>query len=333
MTDHLLSVEGLSVEFDAGDATARAANDVSFDVARGETVCIVGESGSGKTVTCEAITRLTDGDVTGNVRFEGTDLLSIPEKRLREYRGSRIAYVFQNPQNTLDPVYTVGEQLAESVAEHADEGVDARARAVDLLDRVGIPDPAVRADNYPHEFSGGMKQRVAIARALAGDPDLLVADEPTTALDVTLESQILDLLADIQRERDTAVLFVTHDMGVVAEIADRVVVMYGGKVMERGPVGDVFADPAHPYTRALLGSLPGGDGLPDPIRGTPPNPTDHAAGCRFHPRCDFAVEACRNGDHPPHYELGDSDREVSCVHYETEDRPATALDESEGDES
>jgi peptide/nickel transport system ATP-binding protein len=331
VSDPLLSVADLSVEFDAGRATAHATEDVSFDVESGETVCIVGESGSGKTVTCEAITRLTDGDVTGDVRFEGADLLSISEKRLREYRGSRIAYVFQNPQNTLDPVYTVGEQLAESVAEHADEGVDARARAVDLLDRVGIPDPAVRADNYPHEFSGGMKQRVAIARALAGDPDLLVADEPTTALDVTLESQILDLLADIQRERDTAVLFVTHDMGVVAEIADRVVVMYGGKVMERGPVEDVFADPAHPYTRALLRSLPDGDGLPEPIQGTPPDPTDHAAGCRFHPRCDYAVEACRTGDHPPDFELDDG-RDVSCVHYETEDRPTTALDEPRGED-
>ncbi|WP_137285537.1 ABC transporter ATP-binding protein [Halorussus salinisoli] len=331
MTDTLLSVANLSVEFATGGVTARAVDGVSFDVERGETVCVVGESGSGKTVTCEAITRLTDGDVAGDVRFEGTDLLAVPEKRLREYRGSRIAYVFQNPQNTLDPVYTVGEQLAESIAEHADSEIDQRAYAVDLLDRVDIPDPAVRADNYPHEFSGGMKQRIAIARALAGDPDLLVVDEPTTALDVTLESQILNLLADIQHERDTAVLFVTHDMGVVAEIADRVVVMYGGKVMERGPVGEVFTDPAHPYTRALLGSLPDGDSLPEPIRGTPPNPTDHASGCRFHPRCDHVVDACRSGDHPPHFELED-DREVACVHYETEGRPTTALDESGGED-
>ena len=331
MTDPLLSVCDLSVEFDTNDGTARAVDGVSFDVSRGETVCVVGESGSGKTVTCESITRLTEGNAGGEVRFEDTDLLALPDERLREYRGSRVSYVFQNPQNTLDPVYTVGEQLAESVAEHADEGVDHEARAVELLDRVDIPDPSVRSDDYPHEFSGGMKQRVAIARALAGDPDLIVADEPTTALDVTLESQILNLLADLQRERGTAILFVTHDMGVVAEIADRVVVMYGGNVMERGPVGEVFADPGHPYTQALLGSLPDGDDLPEPIPGAPPDPTEDTSGCRFHPRCAHAIEACRRDDSPPDFELGDG-REVACVHYEDADAPAAALGEPGGDD-
>ncbi|MFB6219866.1 MAG: ABC transporter ATP-binding protein [Halolamina sp.] len=336
MTDPLLAVEGLSVEFDTDGGLVNAVEDASFEVRRGETLCLVGESGSGKSVTCESLTRLVDGDITGSVRFDGAELTGLDERALRRFRGGRLAYVFQNPGNTLDPVYTVGEQVAETVREH-DPDADAeraRERATALLDRVGIPDAAARADDYPHQFSGGMRQRVAIARALAGDPDLLVADEPTTALDVTTQARILDLLADLQREREMAVLYVTHDMGVVAEIADRVAVMYGGKLMERGGVADVLDDPAHPYTRALLRSLPDGGSLPEPIGGSPPDPTALPDGCRFHPRCPHAVGACRSGSHPPAYPLGGvgtaerPDRAAACIHYEGAATPAEALGEA-----
>ncbi|MGQ4554743.1 ATP-binding cassette domain-containing protein [Halobellus sp. GM3] len=266
LSDPLLRVEGLTTRFRTDDGTLLAVEDVSFDVERGETVCLVGESGSGKTVASESITRLIEeppGEIAGGaVRFDGRDLLSASESELRAVRGGRIAHVFQNPRGALNPVYTIGWQLIEAVRLHADVPKDrARARAIDLLDRVGIPDPGGRIDDYPHELSGGQTQRVAIAMALAGEPDLLIADEPTTALDVTTQAQVLDLLEEIQSEFGMAVLFVTHDLGVVAEIADRVVVLYAGSVMERGGVFDVFGRPSHPYTRALLDSVPGGRGV------------------------------------------------------------------------
>lgn len=316
--ERLLSVESLSVTFESERGTVRAVEDVSFDVAPGETVCLVGESGSGKTVTCESITRLLgDGEVDGTATFDGADLLSLPESQLRDYRGSRIAYVFQNPQNALDPVYTVREQLVEAIREHHDvDRAAASRRAVALLDDVGISNPSTRADEYPGSFSSGMRQRVLIAIALAGDPDLLVADEPTTALDVTTEAEILDLLATIQRERDTAVLFVTHDLAVVSEIADRIVVLYGGRVMESGSATAVLERPSHPYTRALLRCLPGRGGRMEPIGGEFPDPTEPPDGCRFHPRCPHAVAACRDGDQPPlHAVDGDRDRVASCVYH------------------
>jgi peptide/nickel transport system ATP-binding protein len=318
-SDPLLTVDSLSVQFESERGTVEAVDDVSFDVEPGETVCLVGESGSGKTVTCESITKLTgdSGQIEGSARFDGADLLSLPDKQLREYRGGRIAYVFQNPQNALDPVYTVREQIVESIREHHDVSKDvARQRAVSLLDDVGIPNPSARADEYPGSFSGGMRQRVLIAMALAGDPDLLVADEPTTALDVTTEAEILDLFADLQRERNTAVLFVTHDLAVVSEIADRIVVMYGGKVMETGTATTVLDQPSHPYTRALLRCLPGRGGKMEPIGGEFPDPTDPPDGCRFHPRCPHAVEACRGRDQPPlHSVTGDTNRVASCVYH------------------
>ncbi|WP_327050778.1 ABC transporter ATP-binding protein [Halomicrococcus gelatinilyticus] len=330
MDDPLLSVENLHTQFDTRDGTVRAVDGVSFDVDRGETVCLVGESGSGKTVTCESVTRLIPtppGEVTdGRIVFDGDDLTEYSEKRLRNVRGNRIAHVFQNPQNALDPVYTVGAQIVETMQFHRDVGdAAARRRAIDLLERVGIPKASTRVDDYPHEFSGGMRQRAVIAMALASDPDLLIADEPTTALDVTIEAQILDLLADLQAERDMAVLFVTHDLGVVAEIADRVVIMYAGKVMERGDVHDVFDQPSHPYTQALLDCLPGQGTELRPIEGSLADPVDPPDGCRFHPRCPHATEACRREGQPPLHAVANGQR-ASCVYYGSDRDASTVLD-------
>ncbi|MFB6089633.1 MAG: ABC transporter ATP-binding protein [Halobellus sp.] len=341
--DPLLRVDDLRARFRTDAGAVRALDGVSFDVDRGETVCLVGESGSGKTVASESITGLIDADggdvVAGEIRFDGRDLRGLSDADLRALRGDRIAHVFQNPQSALNPVYTVGWQVMEAVRLHSDASKDeARGRAIDLLDRVGLPDPAGRIDDYPHELSGGMKQRVAIAMALAGEPDLLIADEPTTALDVTIQSQVLRLLEDLQSETGMALLLVTHDLGVVAEVADRVVVLYDGTVMERGGVRDVFERPAHPYTRALLDSLPG-RGESDRPSGTEPDANDRQsasaardgddvgdplAGCRFRARCPHAVDACRAGDHPPLYPTSgqaprsdDADRThvASCVHF------------------
>ena len=331
--DPLLDVRDLRTYFHTDEGTVRAVDGVSFDVKRGETVCLVGESGSGKTVTCESVCRLVrspPGEIAGGeVRFDDRDLTEASESELRRVRGDRISYVFQNSQGALDPVYTVGDQIREVVGYHRDvTDADARERAVDLLSRVGIPNAPVRADDYPHEFSGGMRQRVVVAMALANDPDLLIADEPTTALDVTTQAQLLDLIADLREERDMTVLFVTHDLGVVAGIADRVVVMYGGKVMERGTVYDVFERPAHPYTRALLACLPGRSGGVEPIGGAPPDPVDPPTGCRFHPRCPHAVGACRTGDQPPLYDAAVGG-EASCVFYDGSRDPRTLDDGSD----
>ena len=316
--DPLLSVRDLRTYFDTEAGVVRAVDGVSFDVYRGETVCIVGESGSGKTVACESITRILDtppGRIAGGeVVFDGEDLTEASERRLREIRGGRIGHVFQNPQGALNPVYTVGDQIIEAVRLHSDRSRrEARERAVDLLDRVGIPNAPLRVEDYPHEFSGGMRQRVAIAVALAADPDVLVADEPTTALDVTIQASVLRLFREIQAERDTAVVFVTHDLGVVSEVADRVVVMYAGRVLERGPVEAVLGDPAHPYTRALLECLPGRAAATEGIDGAVPDPTDPPEGCRFHPRCPHAVEACTGGEPPALRPAGGS--RAACVFY------------------
>jgi peptide/nickel transport system ATP-binding protein len=323
----LLSVRDLHTQFRTATGTVRAVDGVSFDVAPGETVCLVGESGSGKTVTCESVGRLVDAPgeiVGGSVTFDGRDLTEASQSAVRRLRGDRIAYVFQNPGNVLDPVYTVGQQLREVLNYHRDLSAEAsRARAVTLLDDVGIPNAPARADDYPHEFSGGMKQRVVVAMALANDPDLLIADEPTTALDVTIQAQLLETIGDLQSDREMAVLFVTHDLGVVAGIADRVVVMYGGKVMERGTVTDVFDNPAHPYTRALLACLPGRGVEPEPIGGEPPDPADPPDGCRFHPRCPDAVAACETGTQPPLHDVTVGG-EAACVFYDG-DRDASLL--------
>ena len=320
MTDPLLSVSDLSVTIPTGEGRIAAVDGVSFAVDREETLCLVGESGAGKTVLCETITGLLDArdaEVEGTIAFDGVDLTDLSERRLRSYRGSRIGHVFQNPQGALDPVYTVGRQVAEAVRNGTDRSKSAaRERAIELLDLVELPDPAARADEYPHELSGGMKQRVALAIALAGDPDLLIADEPTTALDVTIEASVVRLLSDLQDEMGMSMLYVTHDLGIVSELADRIAVMYAGTVMETGGVFETFERPAHPYTQALLRCRPGwGEGT-DSIGGSPPDPRDPPDGCRFHPRCPHAVEACTGGDQPPLYDVATGDNRASCVFHD-----------------
>ncbi len=334
----LLSVRDLRTRFGTGEAVVRAVDGVSFDLKAGETVALVGESGSGKTAACESITGLVgSARVNGTIRFDGTDLTTLSERELRRYRGGRIGHVFQNPEGSLDPVYPVGEQVLEAVQTHCDLSADrARERAVGLLDRVGIGNAEDTYGDYPHELSGGQKQRVVIAAALAADPDLLIADEPTTALDVTVQAQVLRLLDELQSEREMGMLFVTHDLGVVAAIADRVVVMYAGKVMEAGPVDDLLIHPRHPYTRALLDCLPGRSRAFDTIEGHLPDPTDPPDGCRFHPRCSHAVDACRT-DEPPMRSVDSpadtspepgeygNDQRVACVLYSSDHRIPPAL--------
>lgn len=316
----LLSIRNLRTHFVSEQGRVLAVDGIDLDVGRGETVCVVGESGSGKTVMCESVARLfkqPPGEiVSGSVLFDGTDLTSLSDDELREFRGKRVSYVFQNPQDALNPVYSIGWQIREALRLHRDLSQDElEEEVISLLTKVGIPDAASRVESYPHELSGGMKQRVIIAIALASQPELLIADEPTTALDVTIQSQILQLLEDLKDEYDMTVLFVTHDLGVVAQIADRIVVMYAGKVMEEGSVYEIFESPSHPYTRGLLACLPGRGEQFTPIKGSPPDPRDPPSGCRFHPRCPFAVAECRTGDQPPLVPVSGGDHRVSCVYY------------------
>jgi oligopeptide/dipeptide ABC transporter ATP-binding protein len=320
-SDAVLEVEDLRTVFRTGKETIHAVDGVSFDIHRGETVGLVGESGSGKSVTARSILGLVDapGRIDGGeVRFRGEDLV---EAGWEEHRGD-IAIVFQDPLNSINPVYTVGNQIREALRIHQGlTGSDARERAIELLEAVGIPDAPQRVSEYPHQFSGGMQQRAIIAIALACDPDLLVCDEPTTALDVTIQSQILDLLETLQAEEDLAILFITHDMGVIEETADRVNVIYAGEVVERAPTDELFENPQHPYTRALLESIPGrtdsGESLPT-IEGEVPTPTAPADHCRFAPRCPAAKEACTSTS-PDHVPIGmQADHTAAClIHDET----------------
>ena len=296
----LLSVQDLAVRFATDDGELRAVDGVSFDLGAGEIVAIVGESGCGKSVTAQTLiglTRSPNATITGSVLFDGRDLNTLPQSELRTLRGARIAMVFQDPMTSLNPVYRVGDQIAEAIRAHRDVSkAQAIARAVELLESVGIPNAQRRVRDYPHEFSGGMRQRVMIAMALALDPEVLIADEPTTALDVTIQAQILDLLRTFNRERGLAVLLITHDLGVVAELADRVVVMYAGQVVEQAPVEALFADPQHPYTRGLLSSIPrldvpGSQRLAQ-IPGSPPSLLSPPAGCRFAARCPEVFADC-----------------------------------------
>jgi oligopeptide/dipeptide ABC transporter ATP-binding protein len=296
-----LEVEGLAVQFAVERDVVRAVSDVSFSVAAGETVAIVGESGSGKTVTALAVMGLIDrpGSITrGDVRLAGRSLVGVSESEYREVRGRDLAMVFQDPMTSLNPVMRVGDQIAEAIAVHGGTRSRraARAHAVELLGRVGITPAGARAREYPHQLSGGMRQRVMVAMALANGPQVLIADEPTTALDVTTQAQILELLGEVQREMGLALVLVTHDLGVVAGLADRVVVMYAGRVVEEGPVDAVFGASGHPYTRGLLASVPRrGDtrGELVAIPGTPPDPARLPSGCAFHPRCPLAEDRCR----------------------------------------
>ncbi|QQP92182.1 dipeptide/oligopeptide/nickel ABC transporter permease/ATP-binding protein [Skermanella sp. TT6] len=300
----LLSVRNLSTHFLLGGERYKAADDVSFDLAPGECLGIVGESGSGKSVTALSILGLVPTPpgriVKGHIRYRGRDLLCLPLSELQELRGNRIACIFQDPLGTLNPLMTVGEQIAETIRRHQGKGrADAMARAIELMDRVRIPDAAGRAASYPHELSGGQRQRIGIAMALANDPDIIIADEPTTALDVTIQAEVLDLLRDLRRERDTALLFITHDFGVVSDLCDRVMVMYAGRVVETGPVAEVLRDPRHPYTRRLLSCVPV-LGRPeralDAIPGLPPAVNRLPRGCHFADRCDRVIDRCRAAD-------------------------------------
>lgn len=295
----LLVVEDLHVVFDDARGTARAVDGISFSVARGETVAIVGESGCGKSVTALALLGLVEppGRVSeGRLLLEGRPLHGLDEAGWTAIRGRRIGLVFQEPSSALTPVLTIGAQMREVAARHLGlRGAEARAHCAAMLGRLGITDPDARLDQYPHELSGGMRQRVVLALALLARPDLLIADEPTTALDVTVQAEVLGQLADVRARDGTAVLLITHDLGVVAEVADRVLVMYAGQIVESAPTAALFADPQHPYTAGLLAARPGlavrGDALPA-IPGTVPPATDWPAGCRFAPRCPHAWARC-----------------------------------------
>ena len=297
----LLEVSNLRTWFESPGGAIRAVDGVDFTLGAGRTLGIVGESGSGKSVTALSIMRLVEppgrSQDGSSIVFGGRELTTLPERRLESIRGAEISMVFQEPMTSLNPVYAVGEQIAESVRIHRGaKGRAARERALEMLELVGIPEAARRLDDYPHQLSGGMRQRVMIGMALACDPKLIIADEPTTALDVTIQAQILELLAEVRQRLGMAILLITHDLGVVAEMCDDVVVMYAGRVVERGPVGDVFTTPQHPYTEALLQSIPMlGMTQAEPlrvIRGSVPSPRNWPVGCRFRPRCDYAFDKC-----------------------------------------
>ncbi|MFF3461469.1 ABC transporter ATP-binding protein [Streptomyces sp. NPDC002619] len=291
-----LSVKDLRVHFSTEDGIVKAVDGLSFDLAKGQTLGIVGESGSGKSVTNLTILGLHDPartTIDGEILLDGKELLSASEKELARLRGNKMSMIFQDALASLSPYHTVGTQIAETYRKHTGASKkESRARAIEMLRRVGIPQPDVRVDDYPHQFSGGMRQRAMIAMALVCDPELLIADEPTTALDVTVQAQIMDLLKDLQQEFGTAIIFITHDLGVIADVADDVLVMYGGRCVERGTKREVLGAPQHPYTVGLLSSMPSLEGPVDvplsPIPGAPPSLLNPPTGCRFHPRCAFA---------------------------------------------
>jgi peptide/nickel transport system ATP-binding protein/oligopeptide transport system ATP-binding protein len=323
----LLSIEGLRTQFRTQNGLISAVDGVTLSVDRGKTLGIVGESGCGKSMLSLSIMRLVPqpGRISdGRVMFDGTDLLGLPPDAMRAIRGKRIGMIFQEPMTSLNPVFSVGDQITEAIRAHEKTAgsADLRARAIAALDRVRIPAAARRLDEYPHQMSGGMRQRVMIAMALACDPDLLIADEPTTALDVTVQAQILDLLRDLQEQSGMAIILITHDLGVVAEMADEVAVMYAGRVAERASGTEIFDDPQHPYTLGLLGSIPKLEETRDrllAIEGAVPPPFDLPSGCRFHPRCVFSTKICTEGDvalrriSPAH--------DVACLHAPVEAMP------------
>jgi peptide/nickel transport system ATP-binding protein/oligopeptide transport system ATP-binding protein len=300
MAERLLEVKDLGVDFTTEDGVVHAVDGVSFDLERGKVIGIVGESGSGKSVTAMTIMGLTrdiNSSFRGEVNYQGRNLLEISDTEMQNYRGNEIGMIFQDPMTSLNPVYRIGEQIAEAIRAHepADKA-SARRRAVELLRQVGIPNPEARVDDFPHQFSGGMRQRAMIAMALSCNPAILIADEPTTALDVTIQAQIVELISKLKDDFNSAVIMITHDLGVVADIADEIVVMYAGRVVERAPTRELFYDPQMPYTWGLLGSIPRLD-RPKPdrlhsIKGSPPSLIQLPQGCKFRPRCPHAFEKC-----------------------------------------
>ena len=323
----LLEMNDLDVTFHTRRGAVEAVNGVDLEVRKGEILCVVGESGSGKSVTVQSIVDLVPqppGEISGEIIFKDTDLRSLKKRQLRKVRGDEIGVVFQDPMSSLNPVHSVGRQITEGMLAHNDYGKDeARERAVELMDRVGIPEADARFGDFPFEFSGGMRQRVMIAIALANQPDLLIADEPTTALDVTIEAQVLSLIREFCEEYGMSVVWITHDFGVVAEIADRVAVMYAGNIVEKAEVYEIFDNPKHPYTVGLMESIPGARGEYDrlePVEGEPPDQLDLGAGCRFRERCPEAMDHCGDAM-PPAYAVETEvrgDHGVRCYLYEDE---------------
>jgi peptide/nickel transport system ATP-binding protein len=320
MAAPLLEVENLRVHFETDDGLVKAVDGISYTVERGQTLGIVGESGSGKSVsslTVMGLTRARNARISGSVRFDGQDLLNASDEELRKIRGDDVAMIFQDPLSSLHPFYKVGTQIAEAVRAHREVSRgQAWDRAVEMLNLVGIPEPRKRAESYPHEFSGGMRQRAMIAMALANDPKLLIADEPTTALDVTVQAQILELIERLQSEFDTAVVVITHDLGVVAEMADEIAVMYAGRIVEKANADTIFAAPEHPYTWGLLSSIPRLDAPRGeelvPISGRPPSLIQRPTGCHFHPRCPYVQEAHTRVDPRLEPLPGDAGHSVAC---------------------
>jgi peptide/nickel transport system ATP-binding protein/oligopeptide transport system ATP-binding protein len=316
MTD-LLHIEGLRTEFPGERRPFAAVDGVSIAVARGKTLGIVGESGCGKSMLSLSVMQLVPPPgriAAGRVVFDGQELIGLPAAAMRDLRGRRIAMIFQEPMTSLNPAYTVGDQIMEAMKAHDKKGRNFRSRAAAALDRVRIPAPDRRLDEYPHQMSGGMRQRVMIAMALSCAPDLLIADEPTTALDVTVQAQILDLLRDLQQQTGMAIVLITHDLGVVAEMADEVAVMYAGRVVERATASALFDDPQHPYTLGLLGSVPRLEEKRDrllAIEGSVPSATALPPGCRFHPRCVFGADACTK-EQPPLLRVAPA-HEAACI--------------------
>ena len=329
----LLDVKDLKTYFRTDDGIVKAVDGVTFSVEKGQTLSIVGESGSGKSVTCLTVMGLNPKKNTissGEALFKGEDLLTMGSRRLRQIRGNDIAMIFQDPMTSLNPVHRIGDQLAEAVLLHQDvTKKQALKRGLELLKAVGIPRAERRMEDYPHQFSGGMRQRVMIAMALVNDPDLLIADEPTTALDVTTQAQILALMNNLQKEFDSAIIIITHDLGVVAETADDVVVMYAAEIAEQGSVDSIFGRPHMPYTWGLLGSLPRLDTDLErlvQIKGQPPSLLRPPAGCRFHPRCPYVMDICKKEDPPLKPVSGDADHLAAChLDEETKDREAQKL--------
>ncbi|MDG4858066.1 ABC transporter ATP-binding protein [Streptomyces sp. T-3] len=325
-----LSVRDLRVSFSTEDGIVKAVDGLSFDVERGKTLGIVGESGSGKSVTNLTVLGLHNpqtSKVEGEIRLDGQELTTASEKEMEKLRGNKMAMIFQDPLTALSPYYTVGRQLSEPFMKHTGASKkEARDRAVEMLTKVGIPQPKTRFEDYPHQFSGGMRQRAMIAMSLMCDPDLLIADEPTTALDVTVQAQILDLLKDLQQEFGSAIIFITHDLGVISQMADDLLVMYGGRAVERGTAREVLRTPDHPYTWGLLSSMPRLDSDINealmPIPGSPPSLLNPPTGCRFHPRCAFARAECVT-DRP----LLPEGRRVAACHLGAEEKQSIFIDQ------